>query len=165
MKKLIVLSAIAALTSGAALAQSINLTGNVDSICNVSTIGSSSASFAELEVGTPDVNIGVEIQCNDPDGATVSLITSEGHLQNADQEDKGVGYWATLDAAPFNFTLKADDGQNDKPNSQTILKTETAKVAALANGVSGNITLSLKETALFSGTYADTLAFVITVGN
>ncbi|MBB1406363.1 hypothetical protein J5X91_04665 [Pseudoalteromonas sp. K222D] len=155
MKKLIVLSAIAALTSGAALAENLNVGGAVASICQASTTGGSAVLFPALSVGASQT-VGVSIKCNDPDGAIVSLTTSEGHLQNADQEDKGVGYWAELNAAPYALTLKAMTGANDT----SVVQDESGS-AGLANGLSGTIKITIKQAALYSGTYADTLKLSI----
>jgi len=156
MKKVIVISAIAALTSAAASAENLNVGGAVDSICEVSNI-TTSHYFPTLAAGN-STDIGFELQCNDVDGATISLTTSEGHLQNADHEDRGVGYTAQLTAGPYDFTLAAEDGRNDMSESQS----ETGSQALALGGVPGNIKFTVTGTPLYAGTYADTLMLAVT---
>ncbi|ASM54754.1 hypothetical protein PNIG_a2773 [Pseudoalteromonas nigrifaciens] len=156
MKKLIVLSAIAALTSGAALADSINLGAAVQSVCGVSNTETVKY-FPALALGN-SATVNFNLQCNDVDGATISLTTSEGHLQNSDNEDMGVGYTAALSAGPFAFTLTADDGANDQSASQS----QAGTAALAAGGLAGTILVTVTQTPTWSGTYADTLTLGIT---
>ena len=156
MKKLIVLSAIASLTSGAALAENLNIGGVVESVCGVSNINTTQF-FQTLSRGATK-NVGFDLQCNDADGATMSLTTSEGHLQNADHEDHGVGYTAKLTAGAFDFTLKAQDGNNDKSESQS----QPGSTYLAAGGVAGNILITVTENPTYAGNYADTLKLAIT---
>ncbi|MDI4667598.1 hypothetical protein MKZ42_07825 [Pseudoalteromonas shioyasakiensis] len=156
MKKLIALSAIAMLSSGAALAENINISGSVASVCEVSNLDTSTyfPSIAKDQTTTLDF----ELQCNDSDGATLKLTTSEGHLQNADDEDDGVGYTAALTAAPFAFTLIADDGDNDESAEQS----QPGSAALAVGGIPGTIVLTITEDPIFSGTYSDTLMLTVT---
>jgi len=156
MKKLIVLSAIASLTSGTALANDLNLGAVVESVCGVSNINTTQF-FQTLSSGATK-NVGFDLQCNDADGATMSLTTSEGHLQNADHEDRGVGYTAKLTAGTFDFTLKAIDGYNDRVESQS----QPGSPALAAGGVAGNILLTVTENPTYAGNYSDTLKLSIT---
>lgn len=156
MKKLIVLSAIATLTSGAAFAENLNVGGAVSSVCGVSNINTTQF-FQTLSEGATK-NVGFNLQCNDVDGATMSLTTSEGHLQNADHEDRGVGYTAKLTADTFDFTLSAENGQNDQSESQSRPGSPTLA----AGGVAGNILLTVTQAPVYAGTYADTLMLAIT---
>lgn len=156
MKKLIVISAIAALTSGSALADSINVGGAVQSVCEISNAGTVMY-FPNLTSGN-NSTINFELQCNDVDGATLSLTTAEGHLQNADDEDQGVGYTADLNAGPFSFTLTADDGWNDQSAEQS----QAGTPGMAAGGVAGSILITVTEEPVWSGTYADTLTLGIT---
>ncbi|MBH0074461.1 hypothetical protein I6F48_02620 [Pseudoalteromonas sp. SWYJ118] len=156
MKKLIVLSAIATLTSGAAFAENLNVGGAVSSICGVSNINTTQ--FFQTLTNGATKNVGFDLQCNDADGATMSLTTSEGHLQNADQENQGVGYTAMLTADAFNFTLSAENGQNDQTESQS----QSGSPTLAAGGVAGNILLTVTQEPVYAGTYADTLMLAIT---
>ncbi|ATC85828.1 MULTISPECIES: hypothetical protein [Pseudoalteromonas] len=156
MKKLIVLSAIATLTSGAAFAENLNVGGAVSSVCAVSNINTTQ--FFQTLTNGATKNVGFDLQCNDADGATMSLTTSEGHLQNADQENQGVGYTAMLTADAFNFTLSAENGQNDQTESQS----QPGSSTLAAGGVTGNILLTVTQEPVYAGTYADTLMLAIT---
>lgn len=156
MKKLIALSVLATLSSGAAVAENLNLGGSVESICEVSNIDTAHF-FPTLAAGNSK-NVTFDLQCNDADGATMSLTTSEGHLQNADNENRGVGYTAKLTAEAFDFTLSAEDGKNDQVASQSKPGSETLA----AGGVAGNILLTVTQTPVYSGTYSDTLKLAIT---
>lgn len=157
MKKLLVLSAIATLTSGAALASDIAVNGSVPSVCEVTSMDTSSVSFSELAVGETS-NLGFSMTCNDYDGATVSLTSSEGHMQTVDGLDAtGVGYTAALTASPYSFTLNATTGSDDLTASQS----ETGS-ATLAGGISGNILMTVTQTPTFSGNYTDQLKLSIT---
>ncbi len=152
MKKLIVLSAIAALTSGAALADNLNIGGGVASICSVSS-SQASVLFPTIINGSSE-QVLLTIECNDPDGALMSLTTSEGHLQNADQEDKGVGYSAVLASSVFNLTLNANNGANDTTVSDLQ--------SGFAGQIAGTLDITVTETPVWAGTYADTLMLTIT---
>lgn len=156
MKKLMTLTAIAALTSGAAFAENLNVGGSVASICEVSNINTT-VYFANLAKDETQ-NISFDLQCNDADGATMSLTTAEGHLQNADQEDRGVGYTAELNADAFSFILTAENGVND----QSVEQSQPGSVTLANGGVAGNIELTITENPVFAGTYADTLMLAIT---
>ncbi len=156
MKKLITLSAIAILTSGTALAENLNVGGAVESICEVSNVNTTTYFPALAKDQTK--TIGFDLQCNDADGATMSLTTAEGHLQNADREDQGVGYTAELNANPFAFTLVAENGHND----QSVEQSQPGSFALAAGGVAGTIELTITQNPVFSGTYADTLMLAIT---
>ncbi|NHH88357.1 MULTISPECIES: hypothetical protein [unclassified Pseudoalteromonas] len=156
MKKLMTLTAIAVLTSGAAFAENLNVGGSVASICEVSNINTTAYFPALAKDQTKMINF--DLQCNDADGATMSLTTAEGHLQNADQEDQGVGYTAELNANPFSFTLTADNGIND----QSVEQSQPGSVALATGGIAGTIELTVTEDPVFAGTYADTLMLAIT---
>ncbi|MDC9519774.1 hypothetical protein PSH55_01380 [Pseudoalteromonas sp. Angola-31] len=156
MKKLIVISAIAALSSGSALADNLNVGGAVASVCEVSNIATNHY-FPTLAMGdTTSVNF--DLKCNDVDGATLTLTTSEGHLQNADHEDRGIGYTARLTAGAYDFTLTADNGIND----QSVSQSNGGNNTLATSGVAGMIDLEVIETPVYAGTYADTLMLTVT---
>ncbi|WP_421855012.1 hypothetical protein [Marinomonas sp.] len=158
MKKLIVLSAIATLSSGAALASNLDVGGSVPSVCEVTTSGSS-AHFAKLEMGEKYQLPITSLRCNDYDGATVTLTSSEGHMQTVDGKDAtGVGYTAQFKAGPYDFTLNATTGADDIHASQS--KNGSAALAAGYN--SGNIFMTVTQTPTFAGNYTDQLMLTIT---
>lgn len=152
MKKLIVLSAIATLTSGVVLADDLSLSGAVKSICEVSSIDAAAA-FPALVIGS-SAKVPFKMQCNDYDGATVTLTSSEGHLQTVDGKDAtGVGYTAALLAGPFNFTLVAESGSDDIEASDS----QPGSKEMAAGGMAGEILLTVTQTPIYSGSYTDML--------
>ncbi|WP_338362594.1 hypothetical protein [uncultured Pseudoalteromonas sp.] len=156
MKKLIVISAIAAISSGSALAENLNVGGAVASVCEVSNIATTHY-FPALALGDT-TTVDFDLKCNDVDGATLTLTTSEGHLQNADHEDRGIGYTAHLTAGPYDFTLTADNGINDQGVSQS----NGGSNALATTGVAGMIDLEVTQEPVYAGTYADTLMLTVT---
>jgi hypothetical protein len=156
MKKLIVLSAIAALTSGVAFASDVAVGGHVPSVCKVMPGSESSVTFPDLIDGAHST-FGFKIKCNDYDGATVTLTSSEGHMQTVDGLDAtGVGYTAALTALPYNFTLSATTGVDDLSMSQS----EPGSID-LATGIPGTVTLTVVGNPTFSGFYTDQLSLTI----
>jgi len=156
MKKLIILSAIVTLSSGAVFAENVAVSGTVPSICEVKTANTSVlfTSLAKDQVS----NVDFTVKCNDPDGATVSLTSSEGHMQTVDGQDgTGIGYKAELKASPYDFTLTALSGANDQVASQSQPGSST-----LAAGISGKIKLTVLQDAIYSGNYTDQLMLSIT---
>lgn len=157
MKKLIVLSAIAALTSGSVFAEALDVGGSVPSVCKVIT-SSNAVTFPSLIKGSTS-SFPFSLQCNDADGATVSLTSSEGHLQTVDGQDgTGVGYTAKVDAAPYSFTLSALSGVNDQSESDS----HGGSTALATGGVTGSILLTVQGTPLYAGFYKDQLTLAIT---
>ncbi len=156
MKNLILVSALAVFTSGMAHAEDLNVGGSIASVCEVSNINPD-ATFPVFAKDQKKI-IDFSLKCNDADGAEIKLISSEGHLQNADNEDEGIGYSAKLEAAPYSFTLDASSGINDTSFSQSHPGSETLA----AGGVPGKIELTILEEPKYSGNYADTLKLVVT---
>lgn len=158
MKKLIVLSAIATLSSGVALAGNLDVGGSVPSVCEVST-SATSVHFSQLTQGATFQLPITSLKCNDYDGATVTLTSSEGHMQTVDGQDgTGVGYTAQFKAGPYDFTLNATTGADDLNESQS--KNGSAALAAGYN--SGNIFMKVTQTPTFAGNYTDQLMLSIT---
>lgn len=160
MKKLIVISAIAALLSGLAVANpsTLEVGGFVPVTCNLETGGPDfHAEFTTEEmtgVISPAVrNIPISITCNDPEGATVTLKSAKGWLGNVDDDTKGVNYSATLKDTPFtNVTLFATGGGGPKDASEIWAGGPT-----LAGGVNGEIEVQLTSTTVLSGNHSDNL--------
>ena len=160
MKKLIVLSAIAALTSGLVVANpaTFEVGGFVPVTCNLKTSGPAyHAEFTTPEM-TGDVspavrNIPVRVTCNDPEGATVTLTSSKGWLENTDDSTKGVTYSAILKDTPFSdVSLIANAGGASISASQSWVGG-----TALASGVDGSIEVKLTSTTVLSGNHSDNL--------
>ncbi|GAP76208.1 hypothetical protein W04_2755 [Pseudoalteromonas sp. SW0106-04] len=156
MKTVLISAAIALTLSATAHASSsLNLNGQVDSVCTVSNL-TNSQTFSSLSSGATAMS-DVTLLCNDADGATVSLTSAEGNLQNTDNENRGIDYKASLTAGAVALELMADTGENEKRVSVDVDGSEE-----LARGVNGQIQLELLEDALYAGTYSDTLQIAIT---
>lgn len=152
--KTLVAVGAAALMSGSVLAQNVDIGGAVPSVCAINGLGP--VLFPALANGNTS-NQGFNVQCNDVDGATITMTTAEGHLQNADHEDQGVGYHATLSIGSDSVTLEADDGINDQSESGNFPAS-----TALAGGTTGDLDIEIVQTPTWAGTYADTLQIAIT---
>lgn len=157
MKKLLVLSAIATLTSGVAFASDVAVGSHVPSVCKVMPGSASAVNFPILADGEQS-SFDFRVKCNDYDGATLTLTSSEGHMQTVDGLDAtGVGYTAALSAAPFNFILNATTGHDDLSESQTV-----GGSIALAGGVPGSVLLTVVGNPTYSGFYTDQLSLTVT---
>jgi hypothetical protein len=164
MKKLIVLSAIAALTSGAALASSHDFTpgGTVQVTCEASSFSGSLMTFSGSDIasGSGSRQATFELQCNDPSGADITLTSSNGWLENQDNATYGAKYTATLSvpSQSFSFILHAD---NAAPNDATdMLITNTATAVGVAAQLDVELTGGYGNS--MAGAYADTLLLTVT---
>ncbi|MEM0515399.1 hypothetical protein WCN91_08120 [Pseudoalteromonas sp. YIC-827] len=152
--KTLVAVGAAALMSGSVMAQNVDIGGAVPSVCAINGLGP--VLFPALAMGSTS-NQNFNVQCNDVDGATITMTTAEGHLQNADHEDQGVGYHATLTADGNSFTLQADNGINDQSASGSFPASPV-----LAAGTGGDLEIEVVQAPTWAGTYADTLQIAIT---
>ncbi len=158
MKKLTLAAiSVASLFVGSASAVDIDLSGSVAAVCSIT---SSSTSITSLSGGTIS---GINMTCNDFDGATVTMISSEGGLQGIDSEDLVIPYVATLtpgSLAPLVLDLSRNggQGQNDTRASKTysgidLLHGTTASLVVTAG--------SATQTGAWAGAYYDKLTIQI----
>ena len=167
MKKLMGVTAVAVVLTAPAFAQTggTQLTGQVQAICSV-TDPLLDMEFASM-TSSSSVSDNFSIQCNDADGATMKLQSSEGGLENDDNEDQVIHYVATisgtdfggltLDTAALSGTTQAANGAND------IFVTATAGGStSLASGQSGFLNVSHSGGAVWAGGYSDTLTLQLT---
>ncbi|MGB5865219.1 MAG: hypothetical protein WBG95_13080 [Sulfitobacter sp.] len=134
------------------------MNGVVAPVCEVSDLFAS-ISFPSMTAGS-EINDGLSLQCNDGDGAEVTLTSSEGGMESDDNEDLEIEYTATLTSAALAAPLVLDTTgafNNDVSASATISGSE-----ALANGISGNLNVTLNESAVWAGGYADTITVQLT---
>ena len=134
------------------------ITGVVPAVCEVDDLFAS-ISFPSMAAGQ-EINDGVTLRCNDADGAEVTLISSEGGLESDDNEDLEVEYTATLTGGTLAAPLVLDTTgafNNDVSASATVAGSE-----ALAIGVSGNLNVTLNESAVWAGGYSDTITIQLT---
>lgn len=160
MKKLLTATAaLAALSVGVAKAADTQVIATVTAICEVNIQPDLLADFGIDPVagGTFDVVDAIQFNCNDGDGATVELRSSEGHLESDDNEDQGVDYRVGLiTAASPVLVLNADTGANDTFVSQNYTNAELNAGGGLAT-----LVFDLLEAPTLAGGYSDTLAVEI----
>lgn len=152
MKKLILAAAPAALIAVFAAspvsAGNTHLSGFIDEVCEAVVVDNdlwlSGNVVAGATIGT-DVNF----DCNDHDGATVTLTSTEGGLESDDDEDFEVEYVATLVAGPMSIVL--DTGLSTNVN-------DISETGQLPNSSpNGTMTIVLSDTAPWAGGYSDTI--------
>ncbi len=134
------------------------MNGVVQPICEVNDLFGSVA-FPSMSAGA-SINDDVVLQCNDADGAEVSLTSSEGGMESDDNEDLEIEYTATLTSGALAAPLVLDTTgafNNDVSVTATI-----AGSTALASGVVGNLSVVLNETAIWAGGYSDTITIQLT---
>ncbi|PWE18618.1 hypothetical protein DDZ18_03165 [Marinicauda salina] len=160
MKKLLIATAAAAFIAPAAIAQSggAQITGVVDPVCEVSDLFAN-LGFASVTQGA-QINDGFGVQCNDADGAVLTVISSEGGLESDDNEDFAVPYTATVSGPSFNGSgsTPAQPG----PNDVTLVSDFNAFTTGLAAGEAHNLNITLDATGLWAGGYSDTIFVQIT---
>jgi hypothetical protein len=151
MKKFtLVAMSIATLFVGSASAVDIDLSGNVATVCSIS----SSTTAINSLVGSPSGTInGINLTCNDFDGATVTMISSEGGLQGIDSEDLVIPYVATLTPGSLtplilDLSSNGNKGYNDASVSQNY------SGSALLNGTTATLVVAPTSGATSSGAWA-----------
>ncbi|MGH1428960.1 MAG: hypothetical protein ACRBEE_13535 [Arenicella sp.] len=161
LSKLLIASSVAAFFSTNALAadNDTHLTGEVKAVCEAKVL-------KDLDFGQDGITAGamlntpVKIRCNDADGATVKLISSEGGLESDDNEDFSVEYTADLTegASGLNISLTTSPGVglNDEFEEQTLPGS-----LALAGGVDADLKVTVNDSPVFAGGYSDTLTVTI----
>lgn len=165
MNKLIVISAIAALSSGSALATSHDFApgGTVPVICNATTF-TGDFDFTEQQIKSASgfLDVDFKVTCNSANDAVVKLKSSNGWLENQSNAAFGVKYQATLDVADANsFNLVLDADNTSKPKISELTMTTNAQVAT---GVDAKLTVALTSGwgNSMAGDYADNLLLTIT---
>jgi len=103
----------------------------------------------------------MDFKCNDIDGATVTLTSSEGGLESDDNEDFALKYEALFssnDLSP-DLQLKAPGGpgQNDVSVSESY-----GGSTDLASGITASLSVTTTEAAKWAGGYSDTLTVNVT---
>lgn len=164
MKKLTLSAAVVAAMFGAqaqAAPGDVQLVGFVSPICEVTGLSTQLIDFGNVSQ-LQDVSVsGLNMKCNDVDGATVSLTSSEGGLESDDNEDFALKYDATFNPggglAAFTLNAPGGPGQNDVSVNKSY-----GGSTALAAGVTASIDIATTETSPWAGGYSDTLTVNIT---
>ena len=157
MKKVLLATlpvALFAASAAPALAGNAIVQGFVSPVCEVSIAIEDLYLGDQMTAGT-SIGTDVTFNCNDTDGATVSMTTSEGGLESDDQEDLEVEYVATLTAGALLLVLDTGpvQGNNDK----------TVDGILPASGVPtvGSLDIVLTDSAPWAGGYSDTISIDI----
>ena len=164
MKKLTLTAAAIAAVFGAqaqAAPGDVQLVGFVSPICEVTGLSTQLIDFGDVsQIQNISVS-GLNMKCNDVDGATVSLTSAEGGLESDDNEDFALKYDATFTPAGGlgAFTLNAPGGPGQ--NNVTIAQNYGGS-SSLASGVGASIEIATTETSPWAGGYSDTLTVNIT---
>ncbi|MDN3697136.1 MULTISPECIES: hypothetical protein [Vibrio] len=160
MKKLTICAvAVSGLFAAQANAGDVQLVGFVAPVCEVSGLYTQLLDFGQVS-SIQSVSTDLSIQCNDADGATVTLTSAEGGLESDDKEDYAIGYTATLSPdshADLVLTTLGGPGANDVSASMSY-----SGSLALAGGVPTSLSVTTNETMGWSGGYSDTLTVQVT---
>ena len=162
MKKLIKVAAPAAVLAATAAISTPAFAGNaivqgfVSPVCEVSIFDEDLYLADSLSAGD-SISTGLSFNCNDADGATVSMTSSEGGLESDDQEDLEVEYVATMTAGAL--TLVLDTGLGGQGNNDV---TVDGHLDASGTATAGNLEVVLSDTAPWAGGYSDTISIDIT---
>lgn len=138
----------------------VQLVGFVSPICEVTGLSTQLMDFGDVsQIQNLSVS-GLNMKCNDVDGATVTLTSAEGGLESDDSEDYALKYDAIFKPTGLaDLTLNAPGGpgQNDVSVSNSY-----AGSSALSTGVAAIINIVTTETSPWAGGYSDTLTINIT---
>ncbi|MGI2175427.1 hypothetical protein [Shewanella ulleungensis] len=129
---------ITTLFVGSASAVDIDLSGNVATVCSISSSTTAINSLVGNAGGT--IN-GINLSCNDFDGATVTMISNEGGLQGIDSEDLVIPYKAVL--TPVGLTpLVLDLSYNGWTGNNDISVSKDYAGSALLGGTSAELVIT-----------------------
>ncbi|UPR37236.1 hypothetical protein ITG09_18560 [Vibrio cyclitrophicus] len=163
MKKLTLYAATVTAIFGAqaqAAPGDVQLVGFVSPVCEVTGLSTQLMDFGNVsQIQNLSVS-GLNMKCNDVDGATVTLTSAEGGLESDDSEDYALTYDATFNPSgltPFTLNAPGGPGLNDVSVSNSY-----AGSGALATGVTASIDIVTTETSPWAGGYSDTLTVNIT---
>lgn len=163
MRNLLTIGAagLALAVAGQAMAADTVITYTIAPTCEVTdldnidvasaTVGAANTALSQTEAFT--------VICDDAGGATLSLTTLNGGLQNADDATILSNYTAAVTGTGITTASLTTDGTAGA--SVPVVQAASADLANPAN--SDNATLTLTADAFsFSGTYSDTLTIDIT---
>ncbi len=151
-------AAVATLFVGSASAVEVNLSGNIQEVCEASATQTSLSDMSTTTIP------GFYFECNDRDGATVTITSAEGGLQGIDSEDLVIPYVATLSVGSFgdiilDLTTGGHTGTNDASESLSYTGPQ------LLNGVAATLEINFGAlttgTGAWAGAYYDQLTIQI----
>ncbi|EGA70544.1 hypothetical protein VISI1226_00725 [Vibrio sinaloensis DSM 21326] len=137
----------------------VQLVGYVSPVCEVTGLATQLLDFGAV-TSLQNVSINLGMKCNDVDGATVKLTSSEGGLESDDNEDFALTYTATFTPVgldPLVLNAPGGPGLNDVSEEKSY-----GGSALLATGIGATLDVATTETASWAGGYSDTLTVNIT---
>ncbi len=162
MKKLITTTASLAAILAASVAFSVPanagnaiVQGFVSPVCEVAIFDEDLYLASNMGAGAT-IGTGLEFNCNDTDGATIDMASSEGGLESDDQEDLEVEYVATLTAGALTMVL--DTGPLQGNNDVSV----SGQLPASGSPTGGTLEIVLTDSAPWAGGYSDTISIDIT---
>lgn len=162
MRKLIIASFICGAASVAvahATDNSAQIGGFIAPSCSVTGVDVR-LDFASVTAGQTVTDDTVTIQCNDVDGANLSMNSAEGGLEHDDDEDFEVEYTAVLTNEVIGGnTLTLDT--SPAFNNDVTAETQLGSSIELADGRTGSLTVTLDTSGTYAGGYSDTLQITI----
>lgn len=139
----------------------VQLVGFVSPVCEVTGLFTQALDFGSVVSSGQSVSTSIDLQCNDADGATVTMTSAEGGLESDDLEDFALTYTATFTPSGGlpSFSLFAPGGPGLNNVSESL---SYGGSSALASGVSGTLSVMTTEGSPWAGGYSDTLTVNIT---
>ncbi|KXF81111.1 hypothetical protein [Enterovibrio coralii] len=160
MKRLVLATmSVSALFASAVYAapQSIQISGNVDPVCAVTGLHSStSLHVGPVGSGNSGTVNAITVTCNYYSGADVTLTSTNQGLKSTDPSSPVIlNYTASLDMAGDPVTL-------DTSSATFVTKGYGGGGAtALAAGITSDLSVNVPTGTVFSGDYTDTLTITI----
>ncbi|AZG36671.1 MULTISPECIES: hypothetical protein [Shewanella] len=163
MRKItLVAASLTALFASTANAGDVQLVGYVPAVCEVSGLNTQLRDFGNVSGSANAANIGLTVECNDADGATIQMISAEGGLESDDAEDQSLPYTATLAIGAYpDLVLNAPGGVGT--NGANVDASYSA--TGLLGGAAGVLSFMTPGGATWSGGYSDTLTVQIDAAN
>jgi len=158
MKKLIVLSAIAALTSGSALAENdgLGITGSVEAICEVSILDQTLA-FENVQSGDSG-EVSFRYRCNSSSGATMTMTSLNGGLKYG---ANAINYTAVVSTPSYASLFNFDLTTTGSPGEQDSQPLGASSDLAASPGKNAKIDITVNGTPMYAGNYTDTLTVTL----
>ncbi|MGI9449924.1 MAG: hypothetical protein ACR2QH_04700 [Geminicoccaceae bacterium] len=154
-------ASVALLCIGQAMAADSTITYDIQPTCEVRDLDG--IVFTTSSPGDPSLTVArselFTLICDDPNGAGITLTTTNGGLLNSDASSL-VNYFATVQGVGINFPFLTTNGT---PTTSPNFPQAASAILADPNN-SNNVSLAVRATEpfTFSGTYTDTLSIEIT---
>ncbi len=150
-------AAVATLFVGSASAVDIDISGNIQEVC---TASATTTALNTLSSGTVS---GISFECNDRDGASISISSAEGGLQGIDSEDVVIPYIATLNVGSTPLVLDLSANGNTGLNDVSVEQEFDGEdlIGGLAASLDIVVTAAGAYNGAWAGSYYDQLTIQI----